>query len=287
MASAGGLGEEREADPLTLRRGVDEQAGDHDELVERKPGGVGRHVHHGWCAGLVEGDVPEDDAAPVLVHEGGQLVARGDEALGRRRPMGRVGARLADAVEHLGQRLEVARSPGTDRHGVIFAAYRRAMRVRVATPVDGDAVGGLLVRAYETAWGPDGWDGYRAELLDVAGRWAHCETLVAEEAEAGLLGCVALVLPGSVMRRIDDEAAIELRMLGVEPSAQRRGVATALLEAAADRARQLGLRRLVLHSDDDLAAAHALYGAHGFRRRPDLDVTVEGDYRALGYERAL
>jgi GNAT superfamily N-acetyltransferase len=162
------------------------------------------------------------------------------------------------------------------------------MRVRFATPADRDLVGGLLVRAYEAAWGPDGWDGYRAELLDVAGRWAHCETLVAEaEAEAGILGCVALVLPDSAMRRIDDEAGIELRMLGVDPRAQRQGVATALLEAAADRARQLGLRRLVLHSDDDLVAAHALYEAHGFRRRPDLDVTVEGDYRALGYERAL
>jgi ribosomal protein S18 acetylase RimI-like enzyme len=76
-------------------------------------------------------------------------------------------------------------------------------------------------------------------------------------------------------------------MLAVEPAMQRRGLATALIAAAAERASVLGHRSLVLQSDEDLTAAHAFYERLGFVRRPELDEVVDERYRAFGYELAL
>lgn len=160
------------------------------------------------------------------------------------------------------------------------------MRVREGSPDDFDAVATLLVRAYQAAWGPSGWDEYRAELIDVAGRAEHCFTYVAQSGDL-LVGTVAVVSPDSPMRKIADSSALELRMLAVDPDARRSGAATALVRACADRAAALSLRSLVLQSDEDLIEAHAFYEALGFRRRSDFDVRVGDGYRALGYELAV
>jgi len=155
--------------------------------------------------------------------------------------------------------------------------------VRDASVEEADVVGALLVRAYEHAWGPSGWADYRAELLDVAGRSARCETIVVID-EGAVVGSVTLVEPSSTMRQVTDPEALEVRMLAVDPSEQRRGIARLLIGTCSGRGRDRGFARLVLQSDEDLLAAHRLYAAMGFVRREDLDVKVGGDHRALGYE---
>jgi ribosomal protein S18 acetylase RimI-like enzyme len=55
-----------------------------------------------------------------------------------------------------------------------------------------------------------------------------------------------------------------LYRLAVEPSVRRRGVATALLAAAGDRARQLGAVRLDATVHPDNAPAIAYWQAMGF-----------------------
>ncbi|MEI2430995.1 MULTISPECIES: GNAT family N-acetyltransferase [Lysobacter] len=57
-----------------------------------------------------------------------------------------------------------------------------------------------------------------------------------------------------------------LNDLFVEPHARRRGVARALLDAAAAFARADGAARLELETDHDNAQAQALYDAAGWRR---------------------
>lgn len=52
--------------------------------------------------------------------------------------------------------------------------------------------------------------------------------------------------------------------LGTAPGFRRRGVARALLAAAEDRARRLGLGRVSLETEVDNEAARALYAACGF-----------------------
>lgn len=160
------------------------------------------------------------------------------------------------------------------------------MEVRAALPDDFDAVGDLLVRAYEAAWGPTGWDEYRRELLDLAARSDLCETLVVISGGA-VAGTVALVPTESPMRVVSDPTALEIRMLGVDPDMQRQGAATMLIAACAALARAQGLRSLVLQSDEDLTAARAVYEHLAFRRRPELDVSVDAKYDALGYDLPL
>lgn len=62
------------------------------------------------------------------------------------------------------------------------------------------------------------------------------------------------------------EAATDcwLEDLFVRPAARRRGVASALLDAALERARVRGCRRVELDTNEENAAALALYGSFGF-----------------------
>ncbi|MEH6420634.1 GNAT family N-acetyltransferase [Pseudomonas sp. CGJS7] len=57
-----------------------------------------------------------------------------------------------------------------------------------------------------------------------------------------------------------------LNDLYVDPAARRRGVAQALLAAAAEFARADGAARLELETDHDNLTAQALYDANGWRR---------------------
>jgi ribosomal protein S18 acetylase RimI-like enzyme len=62
--------------------------------------------------------------------------------------------------------------------------------------------------------------------------------------------------------------------LATDPSFRRRGVATALLDAAAAQARERGLAALALDTSETNVAAQMLYGAAGFRlvdRQPGED----------------
>jgi ribosomal protein S18 acetylase RimI-like enzyme len=71
-------------------------------------------------------------------------------------------------------------------------------------------------------------------------------------------------------------------MLAVSPDAMGRGIGTALVKDAIERARADGRRRLVLLSRPTMKAAHAIYGRLGFERAPELDETWD-DVTLLGF----
>lgn len=72
-----------------------------------------------------------------------------------------------------------------------------------------------------------------------------------------VLGCGALHLVGG--------SVAEVKRLFVVPSARRRGVASALLEALERRSRRLGVATLRLDTRHDLTEALALYERRGYR----------------------
>lgn len=90
-----------------------------------------------------------------------------------------------------------------------------------------------------------------AELMGSPGAFA----LVAEDA-----GPAAFIL----CRAVAGEA--EILTLAVEPAARRRGLARALVEAAAGVARIAGAEAMFLEVADDNVAAIGLYEAAGFDR---------------------
>lgn len=87
------------------------------------------------------------------------------------------------------------------------------------------------------------------------------------EAFADLLGQAGVVLEGDndgfiLIRAAADEA--EILTLAVRPSARRQGLGGRLVQAASERAAELGATRMFLEVADDNAPARGLYQSLGF-----------------------
>jgi ribosomal protein S18 acetylase RimI-like enzyme len=132
-------------------------------------------------------------------------------------------------------------------------------------------VGALTLAAYraDDLIQPD--NPYVARLLDTAGRHRDAELLVAVADDGQVLGTVTTCGPGTPYAELSGPGEWEFRMLAVSPAARGRGVASALVTAVLDRAREAGAKRLVLSSMDRMRTAHRLYERFGFRRAPELD----------------
>jgi GNAT superfamily N-acetyltransferase len=152
--------------------------------------------------------------------------------------------------------------------------------IREAEPGDFEAIGDIAVAAYATI-DPD-LGSYEARLRDVGARSLQATVLVAV-ADGRVAGTATYIGdPASPLGESADPDDAGLRMLAVSPNAMGRGIGTALVEEAIDRARADGRRRLVLLSRPTMKAAHAIYARLGFERAPELDETWD-DVTLLGF----
>jgi GNAT superfamily N-acetyltransferase len=146
------------------------------------------------------------------------------------------------------------------------------MKIRPVRPDEYDKLGEITVAAYAAIDADALDDGYDEELRDVAGRVRDAEVIVAVDEDGTLLGGVTYVPgPNSATAEFTDLDAAGIRMLAVDPAAQRRGVGAALSRACLDRARDTGKAQVVLHSTDRMTTAHRLYERLGFARDLSLD----------------
>ena len=89
------------------------------------------------------------------------------------------------------------------------------------------------------------------------------EFLVAETADAGVVGCGAL--------HVMWEDLAEVRTLAVDPSARGTGVGHQLLDRLLDRARELGVRKVFcLTFEVEFFAAHGFHAIEGQPVEPDV-----------------
>ncbi|CAM5475845.1 GNAT family N-acetyltransferase [Streptomyces antimycoticus] len=115
-------------------------------------------------------------------------------------------------------------------------------------------------------------DPYLTTLRDARRRAAEAELLVAADAASDeVLGAVAFAVYGGAYAELARPGEGEFRMLAVRPESRRRGAAEALVRACLDRGRALGLRRIVISSQQSMTAAHRLYERLGFVRAPERD----------------
>lgn len=121
------------------------------------------------------------------------------------------------------------------------------MKLRGAWGHEADTLAAVHARAFDHAW--SGTE--IAELLDGPGGFA---LLVEGETPLGFILC----------RAVAGEA--EILTLAVDPAARRRGLARALVEAAAGAARVAGSEALFLEVAHDNFPAIALYEGAGFTR---------------------
>ncbi|MDQ3991572.1 MAG: GNAT family N-acetyltransferase [Actinomycetota bacterium] len=165
-----------------------------------------------------------------------------------------------------------------------------ALEVRPVRPGEMDEAGRVTAAAYREL-APEGhasWERYLQRLADVRGRARTTTVLVAVE-DGRVLASATLELTGRVPGGYDrpplDPDEAHLRMLGVHPSARRRGIGRQMVEACMRLARRSGKSRLTLDTTGEMVAARAMYEAMGFLRGPD-QVYPDG-FRLLWYERSL
>ncbi len=158
------------------------------------------------------------------------------------------------------------------------------LRIRLALPDELEAVGELTARAYleDDLLDFGEADSYLDRLRDARHRAEHAEMLVAADAASDrALGAVAFAAYGEEYAEIAEEGDGEFRMLAVAPGSRGRGVGEALVRACAERARERGLRRLVLSSHRRMRTAHRLYERLGFARTPEKDWSPLEGYPSL------
>jgi GNAT superfamily N-acetyltransferase len=142
--------------------------------------------------------------------------------------------------------------------------------VRLATPVEYDAVGKLTLDVYVHSGLISPTSGYVPTLANATDRAAHTDLLVAVVRDQ-VAGAVAYCPPGSPYAELAGPHEAEIRMLAVHPDARNRGIGRALVEACLTRAHEAGLSGIRLSTQLNMPEAQRLYVQLGFVRTPDRD----------------
>jgi ribosomal protein S18 acetylase RimI-like enzyme len=157
------------------------------------------------------------------------------------------------------------------------------MEIREASSDEHEAAGRVTADAYR---GLVHDPAYLERIADVADRAGRTVVLIAVE-ERGIVGSLTLELDRRVNARDEPLPThrAHIRMLGVAPDRRGRGIGTALMRAAEDRARLAGKREVTLHTTAPMTAAQAMYRSLGYERMPD-EVLPDG-FILLGYRKVL
>lgn len=151
--------------------------------------------------------------------------------------------------------------------------------VRQARDEELEAAGEVVAAAYAPMPGMDEEPEYLAEVRDTRGRIADADILVAVDDAGVVIGCASFVRDHTsrlAELELPDESGI--RMVGVAEAARGRGVARALVEACAQRARSSGKRGIAILTEPRWTVSHSVYERLGFRRAPDRDYRAEPDF---------
>ena len=166
-----------------------------------------------------------------------------------------------------------------------------AFSIRLARAEEYPALGALTVVAYASLPGmptvaeqPE----YYAMLRDVATRASKpsLRVFAAIDASGQLLGSVDFIGDmgdygsGGTASAITDAAGI--RLLAVTPISRGWGTGKRLTQFCIDYAREIGRRRVVLHSTRAMQTAWVMYERLGFERFPELDFK-QGQLEVFGF----
>jgi GNAT superfamily N-acetyltransferase len=152
--------------------------------------------------------------------------------------------------------------------------------IRVAADSEFEEASAVLAAAYaeyERAFPAENWAPYLRDILDLEGRAAASELLVAE-LDDRIAACVSFFPPGAKMSYPSDsfsehwpEEWSAFRLLAVHPSARGAGLGRELTVACIDRAREQGAPALGLHTTAPMQVARMMYERMGFERAPRYD----------------
>ena len=161
--------------------------------------------------------------------------------------------------------------------------YPVRVEIREALEREHDEIGRVTAEAYRDFVRDES---YLERIADVADRATRTQILVATDGDA-IVGSLTLELSTRVNADDDPLEAhrAHIRMLGVAPAAQGRGVGRALMREAERRAVDAGKREMTLHTTERMRAAQAMYASLGYERMPD-EILPDG-FVLLGYRKEL
>ncbi|MGH3651855.1 GNAT family N-acetyltransferase [Glutamicibacter sp.] len=170
-----------------------------------------------------------------------------------------------------------------------FRAIDGELTVERATPADYQCVGELTAESYFAAGhfsSPE--DEYLNFVRKVAQRAAQSEIYVVRRAGV-IIGSMTLIRAGSDYADIARADELEIRMLSVDPAAQRSGVGRTMVVAAIERARLLpGINAVSLTTGSSWVSARSLYESLGFVHYPERDwVVPDTDIELVVYAYSL
>jgi len=156
--------------------------------------------------------------------------------------------------------------------------------IREATPEEHDEIGRVTAEAYR---GYVRDEAYLERIANVRDRAPRTQILVAVDADGAIVGSLTLELSTRVNPQDDplEEHRAHIRMLGVAPAAQGRGIGRALMQAAEARAHDEGKTEMTLHTTQAMVAAQRMYEALGYERMAD-EILPDG-FVLLGYRKEL
>ncbi len=165
------------------------------------------------------------------------------------------------------------------------------MQIELARTGDYDEAGRVTALAFAefARSGDPSWDAYVSRVQNVAERAARVPVFVARDGDR-IVGSVTVEIDE---RRVGDDPAfprnsVNLRMLGVDPHARRRGVGRALVEAVLGFGRDHDKSAVVLHVVEERVASRALYESMGFERDATRDhVDETSGLRLVAYRLGL
>jgi ribosomal protein S18 acetylase RimI-like enzyme len=158
------------------------------------------------------------------------------------------------------------------------------MEVREARESEHDEIGRVTAAAYRDLVRDEA---YLDRIADVGARAPRTQILVAIDDTGAIVGSLTLELSTRVNADDDPLEAhrAHIRMLGVAPEAQGRGIGRALMLEAERRAAAAGKTEMTLHTTERMTTAQAMYGSLGYGRMPD-EVLPDG-FVLLGYRKEL
>jgi ribosomal protein S18 acetylase RimI-like enzyme len=165
------------------------------------------------------------------------------------------------------------------------------IEIREVRPEEFEQAGRVTAEAYRPYAKGDDWDAYLLEIANVADRAQRTMVLVAVE-EGRILGTTTLELDRRVSEGEDDVEGHRLpaheahiRMLGVAPEAQGRGIGRELMDESIRIAREHGKTLMTLNTTERMHVAQRMYEGMGFVRQEDWQVAP--DFKLLTYHLEL
>lgn len=149
--------------------------------------------------------------------------------------------------------------------------------IELATPADYQRVGELTAQSYYEAGHFDSPDHQYLKFVQKVRERARDTEIYLVRREGEILGSMTLIQRGSRYADIALPGELEIRMLSVDPKAQRSGIGRTLVQASIDRAQKLpAITAVSLTTGESWHSARALYESMGFIHDAQRDWVVPG-----------